>query len=85
MLVQPAVRAVTISVSCTRSPSPETVLSVDQQAPRQWPEPADEYEEKLTHDVREFGWHVIGIPDDDVGPGFVYSIGLTERLAIRRS
>jgi hypothetical protein len=51
---------------------------VDQQAPRQWPEPADEYEEKLTHDVREFGWHVIGIPDDDVGPGFVYSIGLTE-------
>jgi hypothetical protein len=55
-------------------------IHVDPQSPRQWPTPSDQYEEKLTHDVREFGWHVIGIADDDEGPGFVYSIGLMENF-----
>lgn len=36
-------------------------------------EPSDQ---KLIADVESHGWHVVGIPDDDVGPGFAFTVGL---------
>lgn len=39
-------------------------------------EPQDEGETKLLADVEDPGWHVIGVTEDDEGPGFAYSIGL---------
>lgn len=43
---------------------------------RQLPEPADEHDRKLLADVEGHGWHVIGVEEDEEGPGFAYSIGL---------
>ncbi|MCC7420215.1 MAG: DUF4262 domain-containing protein [Planctomycetaceae bacterium] len=40
------------------------------------PEPCDAGDEKLLSDVREHGWHVLKIPEDDEGPAFAYSVGL---------
>lgn len=31
---------------------------------------------KLLDDVERIGWHMIGVPEDEKGPDFVYSIGL---------
>jgi hypothetical protein len=39
-------------------------------------EPQDEGEAKLLADVKDPGWHVIGVREDDEGPGFAYTIGL---------
>ena len=39
-------------------------------------EPQEPSDERLLHDVREHGWHVVGIPDDDEGPGFVFTVGV---------
>lgn len=36
----------------------------------------DAVDEKLLADVREHGWHVVGVPDDDEGPGFCYTVGV---------
>ena len=33
-------------------------------------------ERKLVEDVENVGWHVIGIEEDEEGPGFAYTIGL---------
>ena len=41
----------------------------------------DESEQKVLDDIREFGQHVLAVAEDDVGPGFVYSIGLFENYA----
>jgi hypothetical protein len=38
--------------------------------------PQAEGEAKLLADVKDPGWHVIGVTEDDEGPGFAYSIGL---------
>ena len=38
--------------------------------------PDDEGDVKMLADIREHGWHVIGVPDDDKGPGFVYTVGM---------
>jgi len=38
--------------------------------------PQDEGEAKLLADVKDPGWHVIGVAEDDEGPGFAYTIGL---------
>jgi hypothetical protein len=38
--------------------------------------PQDESEAKLLADVKDPGWHVIGVTEDDEGPGFAYTIGL---------
>ena len=27
-------------------------------------------------DIQQHGWHVIMVPEDDIGPGFAYTIGL---------
>ena len=39
-------------------------------------EPDDRGDEKLLEDVREHGWDVVGIPDDEVGPGFSFTVGV---------
>lgn len=36
----------------------------------------DPAEQKLLADIEAVGWHVIIVPEDEVGPGFAYSIGL---------
>jgi hypothetical protein len=40
------------------------------------PEPADEHDRKLLADVERHGWHVLGIEEDEEGPGFAYSVGM---------
>lgn len=37
----------------------------------------EDRERRLTSDVEEFGWHVIAVPEDDEGPAFAYSVGLS--------
>jgi uncharacterized protein DUF4262 len=37
---------------------------------------ADHMDLKAGEDIRRFGWHVVMVPEDDVGPGFAYTIGL---------
>jgi hypothetical protein len=39
-------------------------------------EPDEAADEKLLRDVREHGWHVVGIPDDEEGPSFSFTIGI---------
>jgi hypothetical protein len=36
----------------------------------------DEYDQKLLDDVGKFGWHLVGIPADDEGPAYVFSVGI---------
>jgi len=43
---------------------------------KHWPDPEDEHDKKLLADVKEYGWHVLGIQEDAEGPAFAYSIGL---------
>ena len=38
--------------------------------------PDDSVEVKIVEDIREHGWHVVGIPDDEEGPGFVFTVGV---------
>lgn len=38
--------------------------------------PQDEGEAKLLANVKDPGWHVIGVTEDEEGPAFVYTIGL---------
>jgi hypothetical protein len=40
------------------------------------PEPADDHDRKLLADFGRHGWHVVGVEEDEEGPGFAYSIGL---------
>lgn len=35
----------------------------------------DKVEQRVLNDIRELGWHVVSVPEDDEGPGFAYSIG----------
>ncbi|MFI6122542.1 DUF4262 domain-containing protein [Streptomyces sp. NPDC051064] len=30
----------------------------------------------ITENVQQHGWHVVMVPEDEVGPGFAYTIGL---------
>ncbi|MBK8093809.1 MAG: DUF4262 domain-containing protein [Verrucomicrobiaceae bacterium] len=39
-------------------------------------EPEDDGDAKLLSDVREHGWHVVGVPDDEEGPGFAFTVGV---------
>jgi hypothetical protein len=45
--------------------------------PSQLRVPTDDHERRVVDDVRQYGWHVIGIAEDEEGPAFAYSIGLT--------
>jgi hypothetical protein len=40
------------------------------------PEPEDDRDRKLLADIARVGWAVIGIPEDDEGPGYAFSVGL---------
>jgi hypothetical protein len=40
------------------------------------PKPDDAGDEKLLGDIREHGWHVVCVPDDDEGPGFCFTVGV---------
>jgi len=39
-------------------------------------DPDDKMDVKMLADIREHGWHVVGILDDDEGPGFSFSVGV---------
>jgi len=41
-----------------------------------WPEPQDDSDHKLIRDVIEHKCHLIAIPADEHGPGYVFSVGL---------
>ncbi len=36
----------------------------------------DDFDHKLLANIARVGWGVIGIPEDDEGPGFAFSVGL---------
>lgn len=38
---------------------------------------ADRAEQTIIGNVRRHGWHVVMVPEDEIGPGFAYTIGLT--------
>jgi hypothetical protein len=42
----------------------------------EWPQPEDEADKKLIHNVRERGCHIMSISGDERAPPFVFSIGL---------
>lgn len=42
----------------------------------QFRKPDDASDEKLLADVQKHGWHIVAIPDDEVGPGFAFTVGL---------
>ncbi|GAA0349260.1 DUF4262 domain-containing protein [Streptomyces blastmyceticus] len=37
---------------------------------------ADQVDLRVIGDVQRYGWHVVMVPEDDIGPGFAYTIGL---------
>lgn len=39
------------------------------------PTPEDEADQRLLANINQFGWHVMGIDEDDDYPGFAFSIG----------
>lgn len=39
-------------------------------------EPDDAGDEKLLADIHQHGWHVVGVPDDEKGPGFCFTVGI---------
>lgn len=41
----------------------------------------DQKEQKALDDIEAYGLHVISVAEDDVGPGFAYSIGLFKNYA----
>lgn len=40
------------------------------------PIPSDDGDRKLLADVHKYGWHILKVPEDNVGPGFCFSVGL---------
>lgn len=40
------------------------------------PEAEDDRDRKMLADIARVGWAVLGIPEDDEGPGYAFSIGL---------
>ncbi|WP_037605052.1 DUF4262 domain-containing protein [Streptacidiphilus rugosus] len=37
---------------------------------------ADQVDRTIIAHVQEHGWHVVMVPEDEIGPGFAYTIGL---------
>ena len=35
-------------------------------------------DKKLLDDIDQFGWHVVKVMGDEIGPGFAYSVGLNK-------
>jgi hypothetical protein len=44
--------------------------------PSSHPEPEDDSDRKLLADIARVGWAVIGILEDDEGPGYAFTVGL---------
>ena len=40
----------------------------------------NEMEQRVLDDIKRYGWHLIIVPDDEEGPGFVYSVGMMQTL-----
>lgn len=40
----------------------------------------DPGEQQLLSDIERYGWHILLIPEDEVGPAFAYSIGIYKTL-----
>ena len=40
----------------------------------------DEIEQQALDAIKQHGWHLIIVPDDEEGPGFVYSVGMMQTL-----
>jgi hypothetical protein len=38
---------------------------------------ADQVDLTIIGNVQEHGWHVVMVPEDEIGPGFAYTIGLS--------
>ncbi|MEU5279471.1 DUF4262 domain-containing protein [Streptomyces asoensis] len=38
---------------------------------------ADLFERTVIENVQRHGWHVVMVPEDEIGPGFAYTIGLS--------
>ena len=36
----------------------------------------DKEDKKLLNDIKQYGWHVVKVMEDEKGPGFAYSVGL---------
>ena len=45
-------------------------------SPFSLPEPKDESDRKLLSDVSEFGWHVVGVQEENSSPLFAFTVGL---------
>jgi len=45
------------------------------------PEPEDDGDRKLLANIARVGWAVLGIPEDDEGPGYAFTIGLYRAFA----
>ena|ERR1035438_3096124 len=41
----------------------------------EWRNAADDSDRKLLDDVREFGWHVVGVQRDHTCPDYAFSVG----------
>lgn len=40
----------------------------------------DADEQRVIDDIREYGWHVVGVEADEDGPAFAYSVGIQQTL-----
>jgi hypothetical protein len=49
---------------------------------RALPEPEDDQDRVILDHIAEFGWSVIGIEEDEDGPGYSFSVGLTRTLGV---
>jgi hypothetical protein len=38
--------------------------------------PDDAGDARMLASIHEHGWHVVGVPDDEVGPGFSFTVGV---------
>src|SRR5258708_4069418 len=47
---------------------------------RELPTPEDDCDRKVLADITRVGWTVIGVAEDEEGPGFAFSIGLFHTL-----
>ena len=41
---------------------------------------ANDIKQRALDDIKQYGWHLIIVPDDEGGPGFVYSVGMMQTL-----
>lgn len=51
-------------------------------ATRTLPEPDDDQDRSILTSIAEYGWAVIGIPEDDEGPSYSFSVGMSYTLGV---